>query len=103
MAERELARQWVTDCITAILPPDVPTFILEIVGARFTGKNSVKAEVKLFDGLPGTIEIGKSHAGAWRTQWLELPGGAANWNGKAWVRVQGKVCQVELPGLEKVA
>jgi hypothetical protein len=79
------AKQMVADGMQACLPPGCPLPFNAIISARFLAKRIALATVELFDGLPGTIEV--SERGLWCLQWKELAGGAINWNGRNWERV----------------
>lgn len=111
------SKQWVIDAMTSCLPEDCPLPFSEVISAKFTGKQTVQAQVKLFDGPLGVLEVtqtllGKIFVGwnlsresllggnaliqekhediptSWSMQWLQLPGGPINWNGTCWERAK---------------
>lgn len=91
------AKQFVTDGLTACLPPGTP-LMGEIILAKFTGKEKAEGELILFDGGQGTVELSKYAPveGAWSQRWLSLDGGDINWTGTAWERVPQEHVQLDL-------
>lgn len=85
------ASQWVMDGMTSCIPKGCPLPFTEVVAAHFTKKQVVVADVRMFDGLMGTIEVSRVPFGlacqTWSFEWKVLPGGPANWNGTCWERV----------------
>jgi hypothetical protein len=84
------AAQFIADGLAASLPPGVPPMYRIIIGARFTKKDTVVANLELFDGGMAEVRVSKwaPHAEAWSIAWAYMPGGDINWNGTAWERVK---------------
>lgn len=80
------AKQMVVDGMKECLPHGCP-FPITVLSARFVGKNTVIAQVELFDVLPGTLEVSR-RGGLLSLEWKELAGGAINWNGTCWERIE---------------
>lgn len=90
MRGRDEAKQWVIDGMTSCTPKGCPLSFTEVLSAKFVKKNVVVAEVKMFDGLPGTIEVSQHSFSAfpiWGICWMNLPGGALELVGTEWKRV----------------
>lgn len=93
------AKQWVMDGMQSCIPPGCPlpfSTVSSIVSAK---KNCVVATVEMFDGLPSTIELSqqewKGGSKTWILSWQNLPGGAVNWTGTRWERVNNLAEQDE--------
>lgn len=82
------AVQFVTDGLTAVLPPGVP-LMGTVASAKFTGKEKTVGTMTMFDGLTGRVEVSKfaPHPDAWCIAWHSTGNGACNWNGTAWERI----------------
>lgn len=87
--DRLLVQQWIIDGVRACSPKGCP-LPFSIESAKFVKKHVALAHVKMFDGLPGVLQVSQVSYGfcsGWCLHWQDLPGGAINWNGNAWERV----------------
>jgi hypothetical protein len=84
------AAQWITDGLTAVLPPGVPVSFRRIINATMKGKTKAVAALEMFDGKTSRVEVSKwssRFTGAWAVQWLESGNKPCFWNGTAWERI----------------
>lgn len=105
MEANKYTKQWVMDGTKACIPPNCPV-PFTIISAHKISKYVALATVELFDGLPGTLEVSQQRPFLnWCLQWRELAGGAINWNGRNWERVNklSKPIQLELDFVEAIA
>src|SRR5690242_17620407 len=80
------ADQYAINGMQACLPEGCPLPFTTVESAKFIRKGVAVAQVKMFDGRTGTLQVssvsyGSNYSG-WCLQWQELPGGDINWNGK---------------------
>lgn len=83
------AKQWAIDALKSTIPEDVPLPFKRVIRSNFKSKKKVIATLEMFDGLIGVVSVSKwaDFKDAWSIHWHELEGGAINWNGTYWVRV----------------
>jgi hypothetical protein len=70
-----------------MLPPGVPPFFARIVTARFDGKKRATAELELFDGDRGVIEVWQHAPECHAHRWIRLEGGDLSFENGRWQRV----------------
>lgn len=72
------------------LPPNVPSSVKKITGARFTGssRTHITAELVMFDGRPAKLECYRLRH-SWAHRWTSLEGGSLKWDSvrNEWRRV----------------
>jgi len=84
------ATQWIIDGMQACLPKRCPLPFTTVESAAFIKTGVARGQVRLFDGLVGTLQVSRQSCGSssfWCIHWQELPGGAIKWNGARWERV----------------
>jgi hypothetical protein len=87
-------REKVAEVLRSHAPPGAPDVFRSIVAAELTidrdGANAIAAELVMFDGLPGRVEIGQfSMPGclSWWSEWSASPAGACSLEDNEWVRI----------------
>ncbi|MGG3884326.1 hypothetical protein [Brevibacillus panacihumi] len=91
-----VAKEWVVTALRSSIPEHIPLPFEEVLAARFLArkKKTAAASLLMIDGKKGVIEVSKWMDGlpdAWTYRWVELGGGALNWNGTEWERIDEEV------------
>jgi hypothetical protein len=80
--------------LASCLPEGVPPVHRQVVSAERlhhrADKSTYRAELRMFDGLPATVEVSVAGEDSIRSEshrWLSMEGGAASFENERWQRV----------------
>lgn len=89
------ARDVVLGVSQAIIPMGARLPFIEVLGARYEGRNRITAEVVMFDGQHARMHLHR-WAHGWSHGWDSMPGGDISLEATGWKRVEAAPVQMDL-------